>query len=144
MCRRQTIGDLDPLPGAAGRRRRRSGVQTTPRQFSDGPLGRLGLIVRGHGLDAPVQEPLRQARQGIRVLVVNADYDIGDVSRAADGLSGHRGGGYITQVALPGGTIPSVEFYSYVRHRSRSNHAYVDRVAMEQRAGGLRGRRRPS
>jgi len=107
--------------------------QTTPRQFSDGPLGRLGLIVRGHGLDAPVQEPLPAKQgEGIRVLVVNADYDIGDMAAPLmaypdiAAVDYHYAGG-----TLPGGTIPSVEFLlTYDVVIVWSNHAYVDRVAM--------------
>jgi len=41
---------------------------------TDGRFGHAGLIVRGHGLDTPVQEPLpaKQA-EGIRVLIASAD-----------------------------------------------------------------------
>lgn len=41
---------------------------------TDGRFGHAGLIVRGHGLETPVQEPLpaKQA-EGIRVLIASAD-----------------------------------------------------------------------
>jgi len=48
---------------------------------TDGRLGHPGLIVRGHGLDAPVQEPLpaKQA-EGIRVLIAAADGGVGPIA----------------------------------------------------------------
>ena len=104
-----------------------------PRKFSDGLLGRPSLIVRGHGLDAPVQEPLpaKQA-EGIRVLIVNADDGIGTMAAPLmaypdiAAVDWHYAGG-----ALPGGTIPTVDFLlTYDVVIAWSNHAYLDRVAM--------------
>ena len=53
--------------------------QPAPQKQSDIPFSRLSLVVRGHGLDAPVQAPLpaKQA-EGIRVLVASADSCMGD------------------------------------------------------------------
>jgi len=107
--------------------------QPAPRKYSDGPLGRLGLIVRGHGLDAPVQEPLpaKQA-EGIRVLVVNADSGIGTMAAPLmaypdiAAVDWHYAG-----AMLPGGTIPAVDFLlTYDVVIVWSNHAYLNRVVM--------------
>jgi len=105
--------------------------QTTPRQFSDGPFGRLGLIVRGHGM-TPVSEPLpaKQA-EGIRVLVVNSDGGIGTMAAPLMAFPDIAAVDWHYAGIMGGGTIPTVDFMlTYDVVIAWSNHAYVDRVAM--------------